>query len=81
MPSAELLPAAVLKRKAVVYIRATATSSDRTLLSTKGEPTRRRQIAEACVEFAPDSPLEGSGFEPPVPHAPDAFDASSWSAC
>ena len=28
-----------------------------------------------------DSPLEGSGFEPPVPHAPDAFDASSCSAC
>ena len=41
MPSAELLPAAVLKRKAVVYIRATATSSDRTLLSTKGEPNSK----------------------------------------
>ena len=32
---------------------------------------------DVAFRFVDDSPLEGSGFEPPVPHAPDAFDASS----
>ena len=38
-----------------------------------GHRTARR-VGYSKVKFAPDSPLEGTGFEPSVPH--DAIDIS-----
>jgi hypothetical protein len=68
MPSAELLPAAVLKRKAVVYIRLSTQAQVQTNLESQ---RRQYELVDVARQRASTtSPMSGAVFDPAQRTAP-----------